>query len=180
MQEGDADLDRCHAAFAGEEPSQRNFELAVGEEEDRLAVQDLGSLGDRLAGAGAGRFGHLVEKLLRDAEFRGDGAQPGGRALFAEGEGRGDVPGTATLERGMGVGQEGLGQGEDGIFTDTVGFVDIGGRKHANRSDPHRFEQTDGLLFHHIGQCADQEQAHARTFAAAPAPSRRGRHLRPA
>ena len=41
VQEGGADLDRGHAAFAGQEAGERDFKLAVGEEEDRLAVQGL-------------------------------------------------------------------------------------------------------------------------------------------
>src|SRR6056297_584363 len=90
---GGADLDRGHAAFAGEKAGERDLELAVGEEEHRATLERRAGAGDGLTGAGARRRGDGLERLGRDAEFVGDGAEPGGGALLAEGEGGRDMTG---------------------------------------------------------------------------------------
>jgi hypothetical protein len=89
VEEGGADLDGLHAAFAGEEARERDLELAVGEEEDGLAAEFARLRLDRLAGAGAGGGGDGLEPVGRHAEFGCDGGEPGGRAFLAEGEGGG-------------------------------------------------------------------------------------------
>ncbi len=158
VQVGGADLDRGHAAFAGEEAGERRFELAVGQEEQRLAVQRRGMGGDGLAGAGAGGGGDLLEERGRDAELGGDGGEPGGGALFAEGEGGRDVAGAAADQGGMGVAEEGLGQGEDGVRPDAGQLLGGAGGQAAHRADAERLQERQRLILDHIGQRADQQQ----------------------
>ncbi len=89
VQVGGADFHRSHAAFAGQEAGERDFELAVGEEEDGLAAQFLRLGGDGLLGTGAGGGGNGLEQVAGDAEFIGDGAEPCGRASSPKGKGAG-------------------------------------------------------------------------------------------
>ena len=162
---GRADLDRGHAAFAGEEAGERDFELAVGEEEDGTAVQRPGGSGDGPAGAGARGGGHGGELRRRNGEFGGDGLQPGGGALFAEGEGRGNVACPAPQERGMRIAKEGLGQGENRIRADGGFGVDPAGGKHADGADSEGFEKRKHLVLDHVGQGADDEEFARRGLA---------------
>src|SRR6056297_1451389 len=72
---GCAHLERRHAAFAGEKARERDFQLAVGEEEHRAPVERRARARDRRPRTGARRGGDGVEPLLRDAERVGDGLQ---------------------------------------------------------------------------------------------------------
>ena len=158
VQEGRADLDRDHAAFGGEEAGERDFQLAVREEEDAAAVQRLSHPGDGGGGAGAGGGCYRLEPLVRHAEGVGDGAEPGGRPVHAEGEGRGDPGGAPAGERGMGVAEEGLGQGVDRVRPDRQRIVGAAGGQEAHRADAEAVEQRARLVLDHVGQRADDEQ----------------------
>ena len=83
MDIGATDLDSSHAAFAGQETRERDFELAVGEEEDRLTAQDFSRLCNRFTRTGTRRSGHLFEFLFAHTELCCDGAQPCGRAALS-------------------------------------------------------------------------------------------------
>src|SRR6056297_3160964 len=84
VQVGGADLEGLHAAFAGEKAGQRNFKLAVGEEEYGFAGERFGGLLDRAAGAGTGRVSDGIKTRPFDTEFLRESGQPCGRALLAE------------------------------------------------------------------------------------------------
>ncbi len=158
VQIGGSNLDRCHATFAGQEARKRDFQLAVGEEKDRLAVQILRLCGNGLAGAGAGGCGDGLENLGRDAEFGCDGLQPGRCALFAKGEGGGQALRAPPHQGGMGIAQKRLGQRNNGIGANGWQIRASAGRQAAHRANAHRGQKCQRLILHHIRQRADHQQ----------------------
>ena len=158
MDEGRAHLDGLHPAFPGEKTRQRDFQLAVGKEEDGFAVQRLGRLRDGLAGAGARRSGHFVKQCGAHVEFRRNGRQPLRRAFFAEGERGRDVPGTPARQRVMRIAEEWLCQRIDGARADTQILVRTRGGQHLDGADAHGLEQADGLFLNDVRQSADQQK----------------------
>ncbi len=159
VQVGGADLDRPHAAFAGEEARERDLELAVGEEEDRAAGKGGGGGGDGLAGAGAGGVGRGGEALGRHGEGLGDGREPAGRALLAEGEGGGEVDRTAPFERGQRIAEEGLGEDHPRAGPDGGQGIGAPRGQGRERAHPHRGQKRAHLVLDHVGQRADDEEA---------------------
>ena len=129
MQVGRADLERAHAAFAGQEAGERDFQLAVGEEEQRLPRRVSACGGDGLAGAGAGGGGDGVEQVA--AVTPNSAATACSQSVVPsspKGKGAGSGPRAAAHQRGMGIAQEGLGQGEDGVRPDGRRIRQTGGR----------------------------------------------------
>ena len=158
VQEGRSDLDRRHAAFAGQEAGEGNFELAVGEEEDRLAGQGLGGGGNGLFGTGARGGDDGVEERGVDVELGGEDAEPFGGAFGAEGEGGGQVARAAALQGGVSVAEKRLGQGEDGVRADGGQVGVAAGGQAADGADAEGLEEGEGLILDHVGQCADEEE----------------------
>ena len=158
MQIGRAHFQGRHAAFAGQKTRQRHFQLAVGEEEQGAALQRFGLGRNGFAGAGARCGGHGLEQIVGHAELIGHRPQPQRGALFAEGEGGRDVAGAPALQRLARVGQERLGQREDRVRPDGGHLAGPARGQHADRGNAHRGEQRQGLVFHHIGQRADQQK----------------------
>ncbi len=114
-----------------------------------------------------------------DAEFLGHGGEPGGGALFAEREGRGEVARAAALQRGVGLAQEWLRQGEDGVRSDRKIARRTAGGQDANRADAHGGQQGERLILDHVGQGAHEQELAFIAFPAGPAPWTQGRHPRP-
>ena len=155
---GRADLDRSHAAFAGEEPRERDLELAVGEEEHRFAAQGLGDGRYGGAGALAGRAGDPLEIGVGHAEGVGGGAEPGGGALLAERERRGEMGGAPALEQMRGVAEERLRQQHPRVRADRRGVLGPARRETADRTDAEFPEKTQELVLDHVGQRADEKK----------------------
>ena len=152
-----SDFEGRHAAFAGEETGQWNFELAVGEEKERLASEGFGGLGNGFTRPGARGGGDCVKCGLIDAKFGGDGGEPSGCAFFAKGEGGGQVTGAAPFEGGVGVAKKGLDQGKDRVWPDSQ--IAVGARRGQDFGvDPHLGQQVDRLIFDHVGQRANQQE----------------------
>ena len=77
---------------------------------------------------------------------------------LAEGEGRREVPRAAPLQGGVGLSEEGLGEGEDGVRTHRRLVVDAAGGQEADRADAHGLQQADHLVLDHIRKGADDQQ----------------------
>ena len=158
VQIGRAHFQGRHAAFAGQKAGQRNFKLAVGEEEQGAVPQRCGLGRNGFAGARTGGFGSGPENGVRHAEFVSDGPQPKGRAFFTKGEGGRNVARAPAQQCLAGVGQEGLGQGENRVRPDGRHLAGPARGQHADRGNAHRRQQRQRLIFHHIGQRANQQQ----------------------
>ena len=158
MDVGLADFDRVHAAFAGEETGKREFQLAVGQEENGLAGEVFAGVRDGLSRAGARRISDAGEGFVVDAEFIRDGAEPEGRALFAEGERGLDMARAATGQGSGGIAEEGLQAGKDGIGADAGGLGGTRGGKHADGADAHLGQKADGLIFDDIRKGAHEQE----------------------
>ncbi len=159
-----ANLDREHAAFAGEEPREGDFQLAVGEHEEGLVAQGFRVGGDGLASAGAGGGGDSLEGFRCDAMHLGDGAEPVGGAFLAKGEGGGDTFGAAACQRMGRVGQEGLGQDEAGVRADLRRAGGAAGGQEADVLDAHLRQKRQALVFHDVRQRADDEEIRVGGF----------------
>jgi hypothetical protein len=68
------------------------------------------------------------------------------------------VAGAAAGQRRMGVAEEGLGQGEDGVRADAGRVVRAAGGQDADRADPEVRQKLQRLILDHIRKRADDQQ----------------------
>ena len=158
VQERGTHLDGSHAAFAGQEPGQRNLQLAVGKEEHRFSAKRFACGGDGFCGTGAGCGGDGVEYSLRHAEFIGDGLQPKGGPFGPERKGRDDMACTPADQGGVSIAQKRLHQSKDGVGANRGGICGPAGGQAMHGGDAHRGQQRQCLIFDDIGQGTNQQQ----------------------
>jgi hypothetical protein len=157
VQERRADLDRLHAKFGRQEAGERDLQLRVGQEEDRLAVQPLAILLERALGAFAAGRDDAAEVHLVHAERVRRGVQPGGGAFGSEREGGGKADRVARFERPAGVAEEGLGEQVAGVWADRRHCAGATAGQPADR-DAELVEQAGKLVLDDVGKGADDKQ----------------------
>ncbi len=151
-------LDEVHAEFVREETRDRHFELAIREEEntpsrERIAVARHGAVRALHRCAC-----HVFERNGRNAVAFRHRFQPAEHALRAEREGRLDALRTALLQLHRRIGEEGLHEDIARRRTNGRHFMRASRRKESDLLDPHAGKQAAKLIFHRIGQNADDHE----------------------
>ena len=162
MQVRRADFDELHRHLTREEARERRLQLRVGEEEDAFASERRAPLVQRRRRAGAPRRRGGFEFLSRDAESVGDRAKPSRRPFLAQREAGVDTLGAALFERARRIAQEGVSEKKRRVGADRG---KIGGAAHGEetrRRDSQHIEEAGELVFHDVGERADDEQRSLR------------------